>query len=174
MWNWVRLPIRKPDFHQSPRLPLYKEKLRILTKLRKNESRTKQTRLFFMPRPSNFATLAAELPQFLEPTPASSALVPALRFSTLLYIIGRIIYFRPSVVVSCRSILPLTQNICRKVCLFGILCLSLLHKIPLGWKIPRPARPSKGGLIHKKSIWGWMWRIYRHTMLKCQNQDVLT
>ena len=30
------MPIRNPDFHQSPRLPLYKEKLRILTKLRKD------------------------------------------------------------------------------------------------------------------------------------------
>ena len=36
MWNWVRLPIRNPDFHQSPRLPLYKEKLRNLVKLQKN------------------------------------------------------------------------------------------------------------------------------------------
>ena len=35
MRNWVRLPIRNPVFPQSPRQPLYKEKLRILTKLRK-------------------------------------------------------------------------------------------------------------------------------------------
>ena len=35
MWNWVLLPIRNPDFPQSPRLPLYKEKLRNLAKLRK-------------------------------------------------------------------------------------------------------------------------------------------
>ena len=37
MWNRVRLPFRNPDFPQSPRLPLYKEKLRNLAKLRKNE-----------------------------------------------------------------------------------------------------------------------------------------
>ena len=49
MWNWVRLPIRNPDFPQSPKLSLYKEKLRILAKLLKNEGRTKQTRLFFLP-----------------------------------------------------------------------------------------------------------------------------
>jgi len=42
-----RLPIRNPDFHQSPRLPLYKEKLRNLTKLRKNESKTKKLVSFF-------------------------------------------------------------------------------------------------------------------------------
>ena len=32
----ITQPIRNPDFPQSPRLPLYKEKLRNLTKLRKN------------------------------------------------------------------------------------------------------------------------------------------
>ena len=42
MWNWVRLPIRNPVFPQTPRLPLDKEKLRIPTKLRKNERRTKE------------------------------------------------------------------------------------------------------------------------------------
>ena len=41
MWNWVRLPIRNPVFPQSPRQPLYKEKLRILPKLRKNERNAK-------------------------------------------------------------------------------------------------------------------------------------
>ena len=41
MWNWVWLPIRNPVFLQSSRLPLYKEKLRILTKLRKNERNAK-------------------------------------------------------------------------------------------------------------------------------------
>ena len=35
MWNWVRSPIRNPVFPQSPRLPLYKEKLRNLAKLQK-------------------------------------------------------------------------------------------------------------------------------------------
>ena len=35
MWNWVRSPIRNPVFPQIPRLPLYKEKLRILPKLNK-------------------------------------------------------------------------------------------------------------------------------------------
>ena len=35
MWNWVRSPIRNPVFPQSSRLPLYKEILRFLTKLRK-------------------------------------------------------------------------------------------------------------------------------------------
>ena len=35
MRNWVRLPIRNLDFPQSPRLPLDKEKLRILAKLLK-------------------------------------------------------------------------------------------------------------------------------------------
>ena len=53
MWNWVRLPIRNPIFPQSPRLPLYKEKLRILTKLRKNESKTKEF-ILFLPRRSKF------------------------------------------------------------------------------------------------------------------------
>ena len=37
MWNWVQSPIRNPVFPQFPRLPLYKEKLRILPKLRKKE-----------------------------------------------------------------------------------------------------------------------------------------
>ena len=46
MWNWVRLPIRNPVFPQSPRLPLYKEKLRILTKLRKNERNAKGKLVF--------------------------------------------------------------------------------------------------------------------------------
>ena len=41
MWNWVRLPNRNPVFFQFPRLPLYKEKLRIPTKLRKNERNAK-------------------------------------------------------------------------------------------------------------------------------------
>ncbi len=49
-----RLPIRNPDFPQSPRQPLYKEKLRNLPKLRKIESRTKWIHSFFMPRWSNF------------------------------------------------------------------------------------------------------------------------
>ena len=35
MWNWERSPNRNPIFFQFPRLPLYKEKPRILTKLRK-------------------------------------------------------------------------------------------------------------------------------------------
>jgi len=48
------LPIRNPVFHQSPRLPLYKEKLRILTKLQKVESNTKHIYLFLLPRRSNF------------------------------------------------------------------------------------------------------------------------
>ena len=47
MWNWVRLPIRNPDFPQIPRLPLSKEKLRIRTKLRKVEGKTKEFILFF-------------------------------------------------------------------------------------------------------------------------------
>ena len=34
-WNRVRYPIRNPIFFQFPRQPLYKEKLRIHTKLRK-------------------------------------------------------------------------------------------------------------------------------------------
>ena len=39
MWNWVRSPIRNPVFPQSPRQLLYKEKLRILTKLQKTLER---------------------------------------------------------------------------------------------------------------------------------------
>ena len=35
MRNWVRSPIRNPVFLQSPRLPLDKERMRNLTKLRK-------------------------------------------------------------------------------------------------------------------------------------------
>jgi hypothetical protein len=56
MWNWERLPNRNPIFLQSPRLPLYKEKLRILTKLRKVESKTKRFS-FFLPRRRICATL---------------------------------------------------------------------------------------------------------------------
>ena len=57
--------------------------------------------------------------------------VEAVLFSTLLLcpvLLGRLFSSK-------------SQNICRKVWRFGILYLSLQHKIPLGWKIPRPARP---------------------------------
>ena len=61
--------IRNPQNPQSPKLPLYKEILRILTKLRKNERRTKQTRLFFSsedevtsPHCGKATRLAAALP----------------------------------------------------------------------------------------------------------------
>jgi hypothetical protein len=46
---------KNPQNSQSPELPIYKEILLILPKLRKNERRTKQTRLFFLPSASNFA-----------------------------------------------------------------------------------------------------------------------
>ena len=49
-----RLPNRNPIFFQFPRLPLYKEILRILTKLRKVESKTKEF-ILFLPRGSKFA-----------------------------------------------------------------------------------------------------------------------
>jgi hypothetical protein len=39
--------IRNPENPQSPKLPLYKENLQILPKLRKVESRTKEFILFF-------------------------------------------------------------------------------------------------------------------------------
>jgi len=42
-----RSPIRNPIFLQSPKLPVYKEKLRILAKLRKNESNAKEKFIFF-------------------------------------------------------------------------------------------------------------------------------
>ena len=58
MWNWVRLPIRNPIFLQFPQLPLDKERMRILTKLRKIEGRTKRIHSFFIPSASNFATLS--------------------------------------------------------------------------------------------------------------------
>ena len=37
---------KNPEISQSPRLPLYKEKLRILTKLRKNEGNAKGKQAF--------------------------------------------------------------------------------------------------------------------------------
>jgi len=40
-WNWVRSPIRNPLFPQFPRLPLFKEILKILTKLRKKYKNTR-------------------------------------------------------------------------------------------------------------------------------------
>ena len=45
--------IRSPQNPQSPKLPLYKEILQILPKLQKNERRTKQTPLFFLPSANN-------------------------------------------------------------------------------------------------------------------------
>ena len=48
MWNWVRSPIRNPISPQSPRLPLHKEKLRILTKLRKVERNAKEKLVFLL------------------------------------------------------------------------------------------------------------------------------
>ena len=55
-----RLPIRNPDFPQSPRQPLYKEKLRNLPKLRKVERNTKLFCFYFRDRvtsPSKTAEL---------------------------------------------------------------------------------------------------------------------
>ena len=55
-----RLPIRNPDFPQSPRQPLYKEKLRNLPKLRKVERNTKLFCFYFRDRvtsPSKTAKL---------------------------------------------------------------------------------------------------------------------
>ena len=49
--------IRNPENPQSPKLPLYKEKLRNLSKLRKVEHKTKETRFFFLSRRSNFAVI---------------------------------------------------------------------------------------------------------------------
>ncbi|MBQ8462561.1 MAG: hypothetical protein IJ544_00385 [Prevotella sp.] len=53
--------IRNPQNPQSPKLPLYKEILQILPKLRKNERRTKQTRLFFLPSASKLRVVSAKL-----------------------------------------------------------------------------------------------------------------
>ncbi|MCR4918478.1 MAG: hypothetical protein K5928_01495 [Prevotella sp.] len=53
-----RSPNRNLVFPQIPKLPLFKEILRILTKLRKVERRTKQACLFFLPRRSTFALKA--------------------------------------------------------------------------------------------------------------------
>ena len=42
-----RLPNRNPIFPQSPRLPLYKEILRIFAKLRKNERKSKRNIIYY-------------------------------------------------------------------------------------------------------------------------------
>ena len=57
MWNLVRLPNRNPIFLQFPKLPLYKEKLRNLPKLRKKLVIRKQFWKFFASR-SNFVHFA--------------------------------------------------------------------------------------------------------------------
>ena len=48
--------------------------------------------------------------------------------------------------------------------------LSLQHKIPLGWKIPRPARPSKGGLIH---LYYWLDMVKLFESFMRPNQELV-
>jgi hypothetical protein len=63
------LPIRNPIFLQFPKLPLYKEKLRNLAKLRKNERKAKGRNKHFLNFCPQIITFSIFLIIFVHGTP---------------------------------------------------------------------------------------------------------